>query len=929
MAHEILIKNAGGGTGTPTAISEAAFLVLVNAATLVPGQTYRIWDAAVASGAPGNLTTSDDGISGFITTAITDTTFEVGGKWQFYSNIKTRTWVMFTFDDTDTATYSITDLSIGGTNLLAGSWNYTGGNDPVNAASNIGTFISGLETDINANSVTSGWNCAGISTNVTTNSALGIQGWGILYLEANNLGMATNSLLISSDYDGTFFSPYDTGVSGDDSSLVNLDAEYDIYYEVASTHTPRITRAYDPFNDFEASEATTVNCMPWGFAACAAAHEFPYKHSRFHNINPTFHDRDNLFYTFGSRPLVISDTRITDMKLCTLTLTAILDNPGVSASTINKSDFSSSSINFNASGIHNLLITDSSITNSSNISLSSCLLYSSAAGFTMDATIANGLTIENFPVYTLNMPEGIKFSFSTFDEVVIRPGLDSLTSLSDFSSMNLKNSQIYLDSWSLYSVSTVSFDSLVGENFVLEHRGNQTGSTRVLISAEYAYFRNSTLRWKQNEYTVYSSGAVTFNRERIDLRSSSWHNTTLSAQNCTWDNSSTPQDVNYKFYQAAVDQTAVVLSSFKDCVINLDTNNMGTATGIANQAIWNFAGAEWIDTSVDGEGVIFTCEIGQGGGFFLGNKSFNSIYALTDMSLGLSGSSLIDQSIVDIRNSHFKDSTLDTGKIALTTASGLAGIYINNGTQLTGSIIVFTSTGISEVQSAALVMHMDYCNFVDTSFNFVMPSPWLELNEITYEHVETFDSAIYHLYGSVNDPVLPSARKIQTSSINKNRMFTFGTSLHAPPLAPNDWTISNMHVDNYECSIRIIRPSEVYNPGEGTQHYFLDNFTPYGFIPYTTTFGYVMLWTTVDTGVLNFGMENSYPNDVPFLDTPENTFAALLLPPQVSTNLELTPDHEPFYMQNGHEFTGILDLIVRGRIIDGWANISEPVIPPA
>jgi hypothetical protein len=908
----------GGGAGAPIAIDEVSFLVEILASTLIPGQTYRIWDAAVSTGAPGLTGGVDDGESGFITTAITSNTFEVGGKWQFYSNVKTRTWVLFNFDDTDTATYTINSLQIDSVELLTTSQTYTGTNTPLTAPPVMTSFVSALCNDINSNTASSGWTCKHWTSNSTTDASVGIYGWGMLYLEAETATDLTNNKIITSDYDGTISVADDTGISGTEPALVLLDAEYNINGYIYKG--PVISKAYDPAHNFEASEASTVYAMPWGLGGTSTS-RFPYLDSRFSNISPSS-DAEDLMYTYGRIPLQIRGTQISDMVDFDMTALAILDEDKVGPkSIISDCVISGSTFDLSSSAFLIFQIIQSSIISDSTINMSTACI-SSVVGFQMKRNFAHNLSITGFP--TLNTSNGMTMNDSIFENASFVMTNDSIPSNGfDFSEMKMINSSIELSSY-MAGTSSVTFTSASLDNTIFSYNNNECGSTTVTINAEFAVFKTSIIEFEENAYHTVSEGFSS--TENIDLRYSNWNGSILNVKYALWNNALSNVVTNFIFYFIFENSSRV--SSFKDSSIIINSNEFNQlTTQPTNYARWDFAGAEWINNTLTGDNVIFLCDAAQSG-FYLGNESFSSKYSLGGAVLGSTAAVTKTNAIISLYGSHFNDSVFNIQSIQFWIEGQTAGININNGTKLSSSSIIFSSTIPSGLKQAGLSMGIQYSDFNQTSLFFDLTTDWdgsVTKNQILYSYVETFDTKITHIDGRYN-PAYDSYRQFRHSSIHKYRppntnTFMFGVTQYGTALGAdiNDWAMRNMHIDNYVCTIRILVEDFIY--AADTTTYYPEFCTPYGFIPYSTEFGYLLTYPVTDGSFATLGMSSSQPTGNPFLTTPENTFSALGSLPAPSTALEISLDHEPFILYNTDAVEGTLDIIIKGRIIDNWPPI--------
>jgi hypothetical protein len=430
MAHGIKEQPISGGSASIIPISVSAAQTLAATSGFTAGATYRIYDAAVANGAPGSLV--DDGASGFVTQAISTSQLATDGSWSFVKDYHSRMRVGFKLNWDIAASYSsqdLTDFQINGVSLLSSApHTYTPG------TGNAATWANAVEADIIANVGTHGWDVFHY-TYTSGDEDYGKMGdYVFFYFKKNTPGnnngqIATITTGASTPADvievlnntGSFF--------GDDAIRVELSASYILEFD-------EITRAYDSFKDVEISSTFTTTTTP---ANTSTIYQYPWKTSdKLTNINVfnTLIDWDecyalpditncvieNSVITFGQSSLQIQFNN-TEIKNSLIDFSGASSPSGINLKLIGANIINNTYLGFTGACVEDSLACTIQTTTFSNVD------------FRMDNHFADSTSIQ-FKNSNLSSDkfylDSIKSEFSTWEII----GLESIKSVFNFRTKN-------------------------------------------------------------------------------------------------------------------------------------------------------------------------------------------------------------------------------------------------------------------------------------------------------------------------------------------------------------------------------------------------------------------------------------------------------------------------------------------------------------
>jgi len=928
------LGSSGGCCGI-VAIAESAFKTLYSTGGLSTGQKYRIWDAGVASGAPGNTTGIDDGYSGFVTTAITGSSYEVGGAWHFYSNNKTRTYFAFQFDDSVTTQSSVTSLTIGGTELLDSTVNYSGTNgaDPAGA---IATFRSDIEASILAGSTD--WVCTKSAAGVTTDTNVSIKGWCVVYLEAAVPSSATNSLGLSAtvtyeDAAGMVVNYPDTsGVSGNDSELVLLDAEYSILIEGGDIiEDPTFSSAYEPNSNLLVTHGNihtsdnAIYAMPWGMKGLS-----PYVNCRFLNISSDC-DRDDHMISYGTM-LTMDDTTISasDFRISNL---AVRDSFSIIKTTISDSVFLYDKSYIDTAVIENMTLSIGSEINADYtftertpfegpLDNSSIIIEFSL--ITEESTI-------NIPCYNVNPSgtysyEGLNISGSTMYSSSITVGKDSWWSTNSYYGINLVKSTISFDSWNYWDkAGDVICDNVIMNNASITFDNNQLSTTQLKFNTSSASYINTTIEINDNEYPTYTSSEFDGACEII-LQESTWVNSQVNMSTCDWTNAEAGFVTRRLFYSAGKEGKHI--SSFNQCQLTLTECGFGKTTSefFLNSTV-SFAGCDWASSKFYGDGMKFwtTGDAGKdneyvGGCIWFNFKSKDGVYDLTEIHLGdfTGGLALPSDYTIIFENCYFENTTFSFSGAWLhgfSIPGDPSKLY--DGQIFLSAVNMFTSN--FNLETSNLLKYQHYlefsivgCVFNDSLINVaIWDSGEDPLGQvIDYNEVETFNSSMFNMYAPLY------IRELSESTF-KHSDFVFDECWSGSAFDLNQVNISRLDINQYTATMRVFVENFAALDGVETSTGF---HTPLNFIPTNVRAGNVMTYVdpttgaTINVNMEGYGIIKGFPDVVFDVVNDQDGFTyAPYLTALTHTYITLT---------TSNEITGgDLDIIITGRLLP--ADTSE------
>jgi hypothetical protein len=452
MAHETLIKT---NFSNIVSIDVVGMQNLISLGLVSPNTSYRIFDAGVTNGSPGD--SSDDGISGFYTKGLNNTTIDTAGSWMFYPNAKSRCFVTyFLSQNSSNDPTDIISIDINGVVLNTTSFTWTPGDDST-------SFASSIQADINSNSSISNWSCESYKVYDVPNSASGISYNAItLLFESVNTGNyngLTTSTNISSPTNPSIDIIYETSTEGgaDDTVNIVLEASYDIDSDV-------FINVYDKYSNVRINAGNSyydaIHYFPWRASYegnDATITNTTINHSSFKvgwgivYIDQTSFDKSSFggkgHYAIGYLDIKQSSFDSTEYFLSNTSDNVIIDTTDFLNSTIRMSCASYPTKEYVDINISQSLI------KSTSIDISNCIHYRASFLVCWSKLISSKIvSIDTFRQnsrfifngYSMESSE-IEFSTSVFDYV----NFTTVAIGEDFGEIvtELKNSKIILSDW--------------------------------------------------------------------------------------------------------------------------------------------------------------------------------------------------------------------------------------------------------------------------------------------------------------------------------------------------------------------------------------------------------------------------------------------------------------------------------------------------